>query len=105
MTTPAKWEEQFTKKWYRMFENTPGGLNLEQLNKTHSFIHQLLSDYKSRLLSEVEGLKRKVEECDMSEDAHHCNSCDSMMSCEYAEQTRQYNQALTGILALIRKEN
>src|SRR3990167_6274755 len=67
------------------------------------FITQELSRQAEEIRGEVSGMKRKVEECDMTKDEHHCNACDSMMSCEYAEQTRSYNSALTDTLALLDK--
>ena len=91
MTTPTKWEEQFDGKWKTLEAKRIAALELvghqmtefgsvlptadaanENLSKQYaetrddikSFIHQLLSDYKSRLLSEVEGMEEKYSAID-----------------------------------------
>ena len=88
------WKERFDERFeYGMCER----------EKVKLFITQELSRQAEEIKGEVSGMKRKVEECDMTKDEHHCNACDSMMSCEYAEQTRSYNSALTDTLPILDK--
>lgn len=91
--TPAKWEERFEEE-IGIPDHLPY-LDAEEYVKTaKSFIHQLLSDYKSRLLSEVEGMKSKHDE-NCAEDEAMCNEMDDLMESR--------NQGISAAVEVVKK--
>ena len=93
MTTPAKWEAAVCtcrKEWLddnSHYANCPVFL-------VQSEIHQTLSSYKSRLLSEVES---RYSSCTCG--------CNFMDGCLCKERREGYEEAKSTVLALIRNDN
>jgi len=88
MTTPAKWESEL-RSFYRASVKMPGSnLAFEDylLPKVKDIIDDTLSDYKSRLLSEVEGMIKNEGQEEHKTDIGA-------------------NWAFLKVIALIRKEN
>mgnify|MGYP001610988238 FL=1 len=84
MTTPAKWEEHKIEG-ILMRHATNAMLGKITTEEGAKEIHQLLSDYKSRLLSKVEGADIAEDKVGTFQDGYRCFKAQ--------------------VIALIRKEN
>lgn len=107
--------ESFDEKWNERF---PYNEFSEIKEEIKSFIHHLLSDYKSRLLSEVEGMEMKVPTNRLMDVAMALRDPKTLSEDEKRQQEARdfalkrdhiicgaHNQALSNIADFIRKEN
>lgn len=79
-------------------ETEIGVARTEMFALVRSLLRTERESYQKELVERWEKMKKKVRDCDTEKDGNLCNSCESMMSCEIAEQSRQYNQAIDDII-------